>query len=116
MGLFYHGKRFHDNLFGKYFGRLDSLLKWGGCGGLVLNQESQLGLNQGKAKITMPFQLSNECKVANNNIPETAVALDEAFVRELYVKTNQHIAEIGYGFWCGELIGSLQDVIIAVKE
>jgi len=40
MGLFYHGKRFHDNLFGKYFARLDSLLKWGGCGGLILKSYS----------------------------------------------------------------------------
>lgn len=69
--------------------------------------------------IKIPFIYeSDACRIADKNMPETIVAHDEQVVRSLYERSGLSVVEITYGSWCGrkELIGCLQDVIIAVKE
>jgi len=103
-----------------YMGEISRVLKRGGRSIVtyfLLNPESLLSLERGKPFISMPFSLSDECRVANLNIPEAAVGLDESFVCKLYLERTQRITEIRYGYWCGRsILGEFQDLIIAMKE
>lgn len=108
----------------QYMAEISRVLKPGGrtlITYFLLNQESALAPKNGKPSISLPFLLSDECRVADIYKPEGAVGLDESFVREQYTEFNQEIAEIIYGFWCGRKTGKhspadLQDAVIAVHR
>ena len=57
-------------------------------------------------------------RIADPDVPERAVAFDEAFVLKLYAKHGLHIQEpIRYGSWCGRSKSfDYQDIIVASKN
>jgi GT2 family glycosyltransferase/SAM-dependent methyltransferase len=105
-----------------YFGEIARVLKrHGRCviTYFLLNSRSLRGIDAKLNTIQFPFEyVSGECRVADLNNPEIAVAYDEGFIRNLYERHGLSVAEITYGFWCGreELLSALQDIIIAIKE
>jgi SAM-dependent methyltransferase len=85
----------------------------------LLNGESRKRIDEEKNSISFPYaHTSGNCRLADARSPETAVAYEEDFVRELHEHFGLSVAEISYGFWCGreELYGCLQDVVISLKE
>jgi SAM-dependent methyltransferase len=68
------------------------------------------------ATIKFPFEAAG-CRVRNKDNPSEAVAHPETKIKELHAAAGLRIAEVSYGFWCGgqDLLGALQDAIIAVK-
>ena len=64
-----------------------------------------------------PFR-EGVCRVASLESPETTVAYEEPYIRSLYLKSGLNVCEISYGFWSGrkDLVRSLQDVVIGLKE
>ena len=85
----------------------------------LLNPESLSRIHLNLNTIKVPFEYGSEgCRVADKKIPDTTVAYDEQFVRSKYSKLGLSIVEVTYGFWSGknDIVRSLQDVIIAVKE
>ena len=85
----------------------------------LINPRSLTGVDAEANTIRFPFVYgSGECRTADIDIPEKTVAYDEGFIRSLYQRHGMSIAEITYGFWCGreELLKSLQDIIIAIKD
>jgi SAM-dependent methyltransferase len=84
----------------------------------LLNRESRRGIEEGRNSIAFPHAESRQCRVADAASPETAVAYDEGFARELHDRFGLRAAEISYGSWCGreELYGCYQDAIISLKE
>ncbi|MBZ0096586.1 MAG: class I SAM-dependent methyltransferase [Sulfuricella sp.] len=105
-----------------YFSEIARVLRKGGRSVttyFLLNPESLRRMDMQMNTIKVPFIYESEaCRIANNNKLETTVAHDEQAVRRLYEHNGMSVTEITYGSWCGrkELVGSLQDVIIAVKE
>ena len=108
----------------RYFMEISRVLKPGGrcvISFFLLNSESLRRTDAGLNTIKVPFRYESEtgiCLIADSASPETTVAHEERYVRELYDRNKLSVTEITYGSWCGrrELIQSLQDVIIAVKE
>jgi hypothetical protein len=106
-----------------YFSETARMLKVGGkcvMTFFLLNQESLNGIDVGLNTLKLPFKYEFEhetCRIADCKTPETTVAHEESFVRNLYDRNGLSIAEITYGYWCGrqESLGCMQDVIIAVK-
>ena len=104
-----------------YFHEISRVMKKGGrcvISFFLLNSESVACIDAGLNSIRVPFVYeSDACRVADRNAPEKTVAHDELFVRSLYEKNGLNVAEITYGFWRGrrDLLGALQDIIIALK-
>ncbi len=106
-----------------YFTEISRVLKPGGRCAItffLLNLESLRRIEAGLNSIKVPFRYECDdemCLIADKHSPETTVAHEEKYVRSLYDKNGLGIVEITYGSWDGrrDLIGSLQDVIIAVK-
>jgi SAM-dependent methyltransferase len=85
----------------------------------LLNRESKRRIEQGRNSMAFPHaHESRQCRLADKRSPETAVAYEEDFVRELHERCGLGVAEISYGFWCGreELYGCLQDAVISLRE
>lgn len=105
-----------------YFCEIARILRKGGRSVItyfLLNPESLRNIDINKNSIKVPFIYESQtCRIADENVPETTVAHDERVVRSLYECNKLSVIEITYGSWCGrrELVGSFQDVIIAVKE
>jgi SAM-dependent methyltransferase len=105
-----------------YFSEIARVLKRGGrcvITYFLLNPESTKRIDAGLNTIKVPFTyVSEACRIASKETPETTVAHDEQVVRGLYEQNGLSVTEITYGYWCGrsELVGALQDAIIAVKE
>jgi hypothetical protein len=57
-------------------------------------------------------------RVQDPDVPEKAVAYQEDWIRELHLRNRFSIVEITYGNWSGrkDLVGCLQDAIIAIKD
>lgn len=105
-----------------YFSEISRVLKTGGrcvITYFLLNPESTKRIDAGLNSIKVPFTYGSEaCRIASEETPETTVAHDERLVRGLYEQNGLSVTEITYGDWCGrgELVGALQDAVIAVKE
>jgi len=105
-----------------YFSEISRVLKPGGrcvISYFLLNPESLRAMTTGRNAIK-PDHLFQEgvCRVASLESPETTVAYDEPYIRGLYLKHGLSVCEITYGFWSGrqDLVRSLQDVVIALRE
>jgi ubiquinone/menaquinone biosynthesis C-methylase UbiE len=105
-----------------YFSEISRVLKPGGRSVIsyfLLNAESSLAMADGRNVIRPDhvFQ-GGVCRVADVESPETTVAYEEAYIRDLYLRHGLNVCEITYGFWSGrqDLVRSLQDVVIAVRE
>jgi SAM-dependent methyltransferase len=82
----------------------------------LLNEQSMRGIEAGRASIAFGHSLG-ACRVRDAKNPSSAVAHYEGIVRQMHVDVGLCVAEIAYGFWSGskELLGALQDTILAVK-
>lgn len=83
----------------------------------LLNKESSNLIVKKQSKFDFKYQ-KEDCRIEVKTIPESAVAYDEGFVKELYKKYGLEILEpIRYGSWCGRKdFFSFQDIIIATKK
>ena len=105
----------------RYFCEIARVLKAGGRSVItffLLNPESLKRIDANVNHVKIPFVYSETCRIANKDVPEMTVAHDERIVRSLHEHNGLSVTEITYGSWCGrrELVGALQDVVIAVKE
>ena len=83
----------------------------------LLNEPSVTALRQQKSSQPFFHELKN-CLVVNPQVPEAAVAYDEAFIAGIYRKVGLEIKEVHYGLWSGReptAYGGYQDMIIARK-
>lgn len=86
----------------------------------LLNSESiqLIEANLSSQNFQYNLELDGKVRTTNPDIPESAIALDEEIVRNLYQKYNLEIIEpIHYGMWCDrQQFLSYQDIIVAVKN
>ncbi len=87
----------------------------------LFNPEARSYIRAGR--IHFPFQKARGWRkqvyqVTDRAVPEKAVAYEEEWVRALHLRNRLSIVEITYGTWSGrrDLVGCLQDTVIAVKE
>jgi ubiquinone/menaquinone biosynthesis C-methylase UbiE len=102
-----------------YLDEIQRVLKKGGrclITFFLLNSESLDLIKEGKSTITFKYTDAIYAMVAKN-MPEAAVAYDEAYIRTMYQNRRLAIREpILYGFWCGrQVISGLQDTVVADK-
>ena len=92
-----------------------------GCRSLVsfflLNDESVRLIDSGAIGKTFSYR-GQHCRCEHEDVPESALAVDEEFVREMYRRQGLRIIEpIYYGKWCrrrGPMVR--QDIVVAVKQ
>lgn len=82
-----------------------------------MNEEASVLVKGGKSSLDFRFCLA-QCFTTSDEIPESAVAYDEKFVRTLYSKTALRIQDpIHYGAWCGRKnYLSYQDIVLAMRD
>jgi len=82
----------------------------------LLNEKSEAGIASGRSTFRFPFRREDHA-IEKEHRPEDAVAYDEAFVAELYIRAGLEITAIHRGQWAGDGSGlSFQDLIIARHE
>jgi len=81
----------------------------------LLNDESRNLIDAGRS--TLPFGATfDDFATTSPEMPESAIAYEEPFIRSLYARTGFTIARVEYGTWCGRAEGlSYQDLIVATK-
>jgi GT2 family glycosyltransferase/SAM-dependent methyltransferase len=80
----------------------------------LLNEES-LGLMRSGFSEAFDFKpFARHCRAIIPEVPEAAIAYDEAYIRDRLAAHNLVVTEpIRYGRWCGRLDGlSLQDIVV----
>ena len=81
----------------------------------LLNDESRIGVNAGRSFMSFPFEHeSGLCLLHDAAKREAAVALEEAFVRNIYERTHLLIRDVRRGHWWSGLADD-QDVVTAVR-
>ena len=83
----------------------------------LLNEES-MGLMQAK-RGSLDFRHNQgACRLADERVPEAAVAYDEAFVRNAFRANGLSIVEpVRYGRWCDRPVAfDYQDIVLARKQ
>jgi SAM-dependent methyltransferase len=82
----------------------------------LLNAESRRLVETGKSPLDFSHDFG-KYRLADPDVPERAVAYEEAFVMELYEKCGLQVQEpIRYGSWCGRSQAlDYQDIILASK-
>jgi len=82
----------------------------------LLNQESKDLINRKKTQMDWKYQFEGFWSI-DKDIPEKAVAYEEASIRNLYLDNDLGIIEpIHYGNWCGRKHKKFgQDIIVASK-
>jgi len=87
------------------------------CSKIILNEESLNNMSIKPGRFSFKYK-SGESFIDNQEVPEAAIAYNEVFIRNLYLKNKLKIEEpIRYGSWCDrDKFLSFQDIIIAVKE
>jgi SAM-dependent methyltransferase len=104
----------------QYFAEVSRVLNDGGrclITFFLLNDESQQLIEMGKS--SLPFGHGfGEHRISDPDVPERAVAYEEAFVMKAYEKCGLQIqSPIRYGSWCGRSQGfDYQDIIFASKN
>lgn len=81
----------------------------------LLNEESRRLIDAGQS--TLPFRHDvGGALTTNPEKPETAVAYDEAAVRNLFERCGFTVARVHYGSWCGRAEHvSYQDIVVAER-
>ena len=103
-----------------YVGEIARVMKAGGvCLStyFILDSVSRENIKEGltSPKFTYEFQ-SQDCRVEVPDIPETAIAYDEAFLRALYSKHGLFLERIIHGHWGrGRLVPHWQDEVWCTK-
>jgi SAM-dependent methyltransferase len=104
----------------RYLRELARVLKPGGrclATYFLLNQRSERAITEGEVKELhrFPHRLDG-CRVLSLELPESAVAHDEARIRHLYAESGLTILEpVSYGRWTGADSRLNQDLIVAEK-
>jgi hypothetical protein len=81
----------------------------------LLNEESRSGIDEGRSFMSFPVeQPSRRCRLHDAAVPEAAVALDEAFVRQIHASAGLEIRDVRRGNWWSGLADD-QDVLTAVR-
>lgn len=81
----------------------------------LLNQDSRAGIDAGRSFMSFCVeQSSRPCRLHDAAIPEAAVALDEAFVRQIHADAGLEIRDIRRGGWWSGLADD-QDVLTVAK-
>jgi SAM-dependent methyltransferase len=102
-----------------YLHEITRVLKPGGrcfCTYFLLNEESLALTAAGKGTYQFEHERQGYRTIATKRA-EAAIALPEAFVRDLYAECGLDVAKpVLYGEWCGRTdFSGFQDVVIAVK-
>ena len=105
----------------RYMAELRRVLKPGGrlvASYFLLNEASEKAIATGAAMPNRSFPFPMEAaRVQNRDVPEAAVAHQEADIRKLYQETGLDITDVSYGRWTGNRTGrGGQDVVFAVKQ
>jgi SAM-dependent methyltransferase len=103
-----------------YLRELARVLKPGGrclASYFLLNEDSERAIRAGTVKPLHRFpEKLPGCRVLSKELPESAVAYEEARIRALYPKCGLEIIEpIRHGKWAGHDSRTGQDVVLAVK-
>jgi ubiquinone/menaquinone biosynthesis C-methylase UbiE len=82
----------------------------------LLTEQSLTALASGESTMDFKHSLTN-CRVVLSEMPEYAVAFDQAWLEEVYPRIRLRIGRLDYGSWYGRK-GSLsfQDLVLAVKD
>jgi len=82
----------------------------------LLNEESRGLMSAGRSSLDFKFALDG-CWTDEEDMPEHAVAFDEAYIRALYRELGFTLETVRYGAWCGraEYLSS-QDIVVARKS
>lgn len=102
-----------------YLAEIARVLKPGGrclISYFLFNDESRGLVEAGRS--TLNFHVVRDrYATVDPNVPENAIALDEAFVLALYAQLGLAVTRIERGSWCGrEQFLSYQDLVLAVKK
>lgn len=82
----------------------------------LLNNESRALQSAGRSSLNMKYSLDG-CWTTDKEVPETAIAFDEEYIRSLYSRVELQIETVRYGAWCGrQEYLTYQDVIVARKK
>lgn len=83
----------------------------------LLNEESVHLMRAGRSSLDFKRSLG-ACSLADDGVPESAVAYDEGFVRKAYSANGLNIVEpVRYGSWCERPASyDYQDVVVALKQ
>jgi ubiquinone/menaquinone biosynthesis C-methylase UbiE len=83
----------------------------------LLNDESEILVRSGRSSLNFRYKIEG-CLTTNENVPESAIAYNEEFIKELFEKYKLKISQpIYYGSWCKrDSFLSYQDIIIATKN
>jgi|HubBroStandDraft_6_1064221.scaffolds.fasta_scaffold14279_2 SAM-dependent methyltransferase len=104
----------------RYIGEIGRVLKPGGrclASFFLLNPDSLHWMTTRTPPVDFPHRHDDGCRLHNREIVSDAVAVDEVWVRERFLATDLRVTEVTYGHWsgCRDLIGGLQDMILAIK-
>jgi ubiquinone/menaquinone biosynthesis C-methylase UbiE len=104
----------------RYLGEIARVLKPNGrclVTYFLLNQESCRLMEQPGSLYHFAHKLPG-CFTTDRNLPESAIAYDEAVIRQLYAENGLSIAEpIHFGNWCGRRpFRDGQDIVVATKN
>lgn len=82
----------------------------------LLNEESLRHTAMGKGTLDFKYEFDGY-RAVSTDVPEEAIAFEEAWVTGLYEKLGLRILHLDYGSWCGrDHYLSYQDLVLAVKE
>jgi len=103
-----------------YLSEISRVLKNGGkclITFFLLNEESEKLIQSGRSTLDFKYKIE-DCLTTNENVPESAIAYNEEFVKLLFKKYGLNIVQpINYGSWCKrDRFISYQDMIIATKR
>jgi SAM-dependent methyltransferase len=104
----------------KYFAEISRVMNDGGrclITFFLLNAESRQFIEKGKSSLDFGHDFG-KYRLVDPDVPEQAVAYEEAFVAGLYEKYGLQIqGPIRYGSWCGRPQAfDYQDIILAAKK
>jgi ubiquinone/menaquinone biosynthesis C-methylase UbiE len=82
----------------------------------LLNKESRALIEDGRSSLEFKYALDG-CWTKDEDVPETAIAFDEEYIRKLYYDLGFTVETVRYGSWCGrpEYL-SYQDIAVARRR
>jgi ubiquinone/menaquinone biosynthesis C-methylase UbiE len=82
----------------------------------LLNDESRALIEAGRSSLDFKYPLDG-CWTKDEDVPETAVAFDEEYIRKLYHDLGFTVETVRHGSWCGrQEYLSYQDIIVAWRN
>jgi len=82
----------------------------------LLNDESRALIEAGRSSLDFKYPLDG-CWTKDEDVPETAVAFDEQYIRKLYHDLGFTVESVRHGSWCGrQEYLSYQDIIVAWRN